>query len=247
MEENGMTKMLPVKINGRWDILLPEHRAARPEWTSAAGWERPRLDAIYKWITTIKKQNPVVYYVGAEEGDMNGLLDMWGARQYMFEPNPKVWANIKGIWDANKLSKRFTAIAGFAGNESSQPFNIHAGHFPEAANGEMIAEHGFMNLCEANGEVPIYKIDDMVEQGANIPDMISIDVEGAEWEVLKGAEQTLRAHRPTIFLSLHPEFMYEIYGVYGNDLRQWLKNMGYKETLLDYQHEVHLMYEATNE
>jgi len=27
------------------------------------------------------------------------------------------------------------------------------------------------------------------------------------------------------------------------NLRQWIKNLGYKEKLLDYQHEVHLFYE----
>ena len=32
--------------------------------------------------------------------------------------------------------------------------------------------------------------------------------------------------------------------VYRHDLRQFIKGIGYKETLLDYQHEVHLYYES---
>ena len=86
-------------------------------------------------------------------------------------------------------------------------------------------------------------IDDTVKITGHIPDMISIDVEGSEWMVLRGAVKTLEDHHPRIYLSLHPEFLYEIYKEYGFDLRNWVKNLGYKETILDYQHEVHIMYE----
>lgn len=246
-----MTKMINVKVNGEWDILLPEHRAARPEWTSPGGWEKARLRRINFDVGSFLDQNkeePVMYYVGAEEGDMCALVQMWGAKLVMFEPNPTVWANIKAIWDANELDKPWM-FPGFAGNKTTIEFG--AGNlatfmaWPESANGPMISDHGFKNLCEADGTIPIVKIDDMVESGNfRIPDMISIDVEGGEWEVLRGAEQTLRNYMPTIYLSLHPEFLYEIYKEYAGDLRHWLKQMGYKETLLDYQHEVHLVYEG---
>lgn len=239
-----MAKMINVKVNGRWDIKLPEHRAARPEWTSEAGWEKARLNSMFD--TT--KKGDVVYYVGAEEGDMCALLQMWGAHVAMFEPNPAVWANIKGIWNGNKLDPPYVCFPGFAGKASVDNWMAHTikNDFPDCADGPMIAEHGFKNLCEADGTIPIVSIDDMVASGQYLtPDMITLDVEGAEWEVLRGAENTLREHHPRIYLSLHPEFMYEIYKEYASDLRYWLKQIGYRETLLDYQHEVHLLYEAT--
>jgi len=42
-----------------------------------------------------------------------------------------------------------------------------------------------------------------VEQGL-IPEVIKIDVEGAEWDVLKGGDRVLVKSRPKIFLSVHP-------------------------------------------
>lgn len=239
----GKKQMVNVKVNGNWDIILPEHRADRPEWYTDKGWERARLDSMFK--TT--KEGDVVYYIGAEEGDMCGLLAMWGAKLAMFEPNPLVWPNIKAIWEANNLPMPLMAFAGFVGKEVTvtQKDLATGTVFPPSADGELIGNHGFKTLVERDGTIPTVTIDRLVEWGGlAVPDMITMDVEGAEWEVLRGGEKTLRKYLPRIYLSLHPEFMYEIYKEYAFDLRRWLVNMGYTETLLDYQHEVHLLYEA---
>jgi hypothetical protein len=42
----------------------------------------------------------VVYYVGAEEGEMPALCQMWGAEVVLFEPNPKVWSHFPLLWTA---------------------------------------------------------------------------------------------------------------------------------------------------
>lgn len=225
--------MRPTLINGKWEIILPNHRADRPEWQiENGGWEKARLDSMHKHLG----DEDVLFYVGTEEGDMAGLCAMWGAKMVLFEPNPRVWPNIKAIWKANKLEDPFWCLAGFASNKTT-PYEIYSG-FPPCADGALIGDHGFKELQDP-GDIPQIKIDDI----DIIPTAISIDVEGSEWEVLRGAEQTLRKHKPKIWLSLHPEFMWRIYGEYSADLRNWIKDLGYKETLLDYQHECHLFYE----
>lgn len=222
--------MKSIKINGKWDIILPDHRADRPEWPI---WEYKRLESMHE--TT--KPGDLVYYVGTEEGDMAGLLAMWGAKLVLFEPNDKVWPNIKAIWETNNLD-RPDCIVGFAGDVSG-PGYMSSG-WPECADGPLIGNHGFKELKDP-GEVPIVKLDDL---SPLVPDMISIDVEGSEGRVLRGAEQTLRKYHPRIYLSLHPEFL-RTYDEWGAELRKWIIDLGYKETLLDYPlHEVHLLYEA---
>ena len=66
---------------------------------------------------------------------------------------------------------------------------------------------------------------------------------GSECEALKGAEETIRKYKPKIWASISPEFMYHQYGQYSGDFRNWIKDFGYKETILDYQHELHTYYE----
>lgn len=171
---------------------------------------------------------------------MPALCQMWGAEVILFEPNPKVWANTKAIWEANGLSDPFT-FQGFASNQTRivDPENGFKHGFPACADGEIIAAHGFKELYQEADNYNQTKIDDIV---ITFPTIITMDVEGSEFEVLKGAEQTLRKHKPVILLSLHPEFLFDQWGVYSAEVRKWIKDLGYAEELLDYQHEVHLIY-----
>lgn len=235
-----MSTMIKTKLNGEFDITLPKHRADRPDWYTDEGWEKARLKGLH---TAIKKGD-MVYYIGAEEGEMPALCQMWGADVAMFEPNPRVWPNIKGIWEANSLEKPYLAYLGFASDRTTQEGEVLLYSWPGSADGEIITDHGFKNLHEVDGTIPEIKVDDLVKQTKRPPKIISMDVDGGEWRVLRGAEQTIINHRPTIFLSLHPEILYEIYKEYAYELRRWLEAFGYKETLLEYRHEVHLLYEA---
>lgn len=232
--------MKKVKINGQFDIILPNHRADRPEWFTKEGWEKKRLASMHENIG----EGDTVFYVGSEEGEMPALCQMWGAQVAMFEPNPKVWPNSRVIWEANKLDNPLACFVGFASNKTAlkgEP--IHINMFPKCAEGKVIGNHGFKELAYEADNFPQITIDDFVSELGITPTALSIDVEGSEFEVLKGAEWALKEYHPKIWLSLHPEFMFRMFGHYQFDLRRWIKDLGYKETLLDYQHEVHLLYE----
>lgn len=233
-------EMKKVLVNGQWEIILPEHRAERPEWKlENGGWEKKRLQSIHSNV----KEGGVFYYIGAECFDMCGLISMWGAELVVVEPNSIVYPNAKAIWETNNIKMPLVCFVGFASNKTilKDGVILYNG-FPDCANGEIIPNHGFKELSKEADNYPQIKIDDLVTATGYIPNYISCDCEGSEFEIMRGAEQTLRNHKPLIWLSIHPEFLFDQYKEYSGDLRNWIKKIGYKETILDYQHELHTLY-----
>jgi FkbM family methyltransferase len=248
-----MAEMVKATLNGRWDIILPKHRADRPDWYTEKGWERKRLDSLYAEIVRQKSEGitPVVYYVGSEEGEMPALCQMWGADVIMFEPNPLVLPNIRAIWEANNLDMPLGFFVGFASsvtdlnpinrNPLATGFEKGDREWPEAAYGEVIGNHGFKELYQEADAFPQIKLDDVAKQFPE-PTIITFDVEGSEWQVMRGAEKVMDKYKPTIFASISPEFMYHQYGEYSRDFRNWIIDHGYEEMFLDYEHELHTVY-----
>jgi FkbM family methyltransferase len=235
-----MTEMVEVIINGEFNIVLPKHRADRQEWYTEDGWEKIRTKSMFNNIN----KGDVVYYVGAEEGEFPALCQIWGAKVVLFEPNPQVWSHYPALWTANKLEPPIATIAAFASDINNDKAEIFSNGFPPVLNEDLNREHGFKELYLEGDSYGQITIDSLVYfHKLEAPTAISIDVEGSEWKVLKGAERVLREHKPKIWLSGHPEFMFHQFGEYLTEVRGWIKEFGYKETLLDYQHEVHLFYE----
>lgn len=236
--------MVPTRINGRWDLLLPEHRAARPEWTRPEGWERKRWASMHANL----RIGDLVFDVGTEEGDLSALMAQWGCDLVLTEPNPAVWPNVKAIFDANGLTGRVRATwVGFVGADTRARrgwVQEHAaggeGPWPRCADGPVIGDHGFAALCERD-DIPVTTVDALAAaHGA--PDALTIDVEGAELAVLQGAVQTLRQHKPMVWVSIHPTFLIESYGVVGDAVLDLMTGLGYRHELLGIDHEVHVVF-----
>jgi FkbM family methyltransferase len=236
-----MTEMIKAIVNGEFEITLPKHRANRPDWYEPHGWEKPRLKHMSENISS----GDVVYYVGAEEGEMPALCQMWGAEVVLFEPNPKVWSHFPLLWSANNLELPLICIPGFASDKINNLSRIYYNEWPPEVNAEIEAAHGFKELYLEGDTYGQITIDSCVyDHNIKAPTAISLDVEGSEWRVLGGAEKVLKEHKPKIWLSGHPEFMLQQWDESLYSLRQWIKGLGYKELILDYQHEVHLFYES---
>lgn len=229
--------MVDTWINDRWCLKLPQHRADRPVWP---WWEATRLACMHHYLG---QGGHVVYEIGAEEGDFPALWASWGNDVALFESNERVWPNIKAIWDANDLPDPWLCFSGFAANATTEGLLLADG-WPESAGGPVIGDHGFCNLSE-RPDIARVRLDDLPRVAAKRsrsvppPTALSIDVEGAEFEVLMGARETLLQHRPLVWVSVHPEFMQRMYGYSADLLHEYMDKLGYERTFLTSDHEEH--------
>lgn len=237
----------PTDVNGRWVMRLPSHRAIqymRPE--GGGKWEAERLAAMHDTI----KPSDVVYDIGAEQGDMTSLLASWAhtGAVVAIEPNPWVWPCIKAIFDENDLTTPAATFVGFVGSVPTIPTNpdgIRRGFFrgwPDCATGVIDPAAGFAHMAQEQDRVPTTTVDALVAKTGLVPDVITMDVEGSEWHVLRGAHRTLRVHRPVVFVSVHPEFLADMYGQTPADVDALMAKAGYDREHLATDHEVHVKY-----
>jgi FkbM family methyltransferase len=77
--------------------------------------------------------------------------------------------------------------------------------------------------------VPTVRIETLLRRGEHAPDIIKIDVEGAEELVLRGGKQLLASHHPVLLMEIH-----HICLMFG--IQKLLPEWGYTTRLLDQAH-----------
>ena len=235
--------MVHTLMNGRWPIELPEHRADRPinDW-----WEAQRLAAMHSRIRhhpTNDMHRPHVLDIGAEEGDFSCLMSLWGADVFLVEPNPKAWPWIKATFEANGQTPAgsFVGLLGAEAIETwDEVFGTTDATFPLSAyDADPTPEHGFHHLAEHAEVDHILTLDGLVDAAGFTPDIITMDVEGGELHVLEGAYKTLAQHRPEVFISIHPEFLRDLYGQDRDMVFDLMADMHYRAQFICTDHEEH--------
>lgn len=165
----------------------------------------------------------------------------------LFEPTPELWPHIKATWEANGLTCPRESFCGFVGDTQQYYLGgveCWSNRFPdEAYASELLLNTKFSHMDEDERKTPRTTIDAFSEFVKMIPRAITIDVEGWELAVLKGAEKTLREHRPLVWVSLHEGFVSRP-GVDPKniDVHDFMASCGYEHRHLGVDHESHEMY-----
>jgi len=234
-------KFTEVNFNDKWPIKMLDHMAMQQvsQWKF---WEKERLATMYAAI----RPDDTILDIGTCHGEMSVLMASWlgdKGKIILVEPAPHFWPEIKAHFDENGLTP-YECFQVLVSNESNDSVDASQAIWPDVAFTEEInPELGFAHLNDHAPNqpppVPVIKIDDL---GLPKVDIITMDIEGSEYEAIRGARETIRKDKPILFISVHPEMMWREHHHSPDDLHVMLAKWGYDGTYLHFDHEEQWLY-----
>ncbi len=160
------------------------------------------IEQLAKWC----KKDTVFYDVGANVGYHALVVNSFitEGKIYSFEPVPSNIALFKAHMALNndKMKQNNIELLTFAiaDTEKEVQFSNSAIH---TDGNTYIASSEVYQQAEDVLTVQCFSIDNLLEKGYEPPTILKIDVEGAEYDVLIGAINTINRYRPNIVLATH--------------------------------------------
>ena len=199
-------------------------------------WEMIEAES-YRAFAAAVRPGLVVFDIGAHIGTYTIIalkkLGPYG-RVVAFEPDDLARRYLMQHLEWNDGTER-TTVRGICCGSSVGIESFY--YAPNQADGmnSLLPVEGFEKK-----EIRVTTVDAEVTKSGLAPSIIKIDVEGAEWEVLKGAELTLRQYHPSIFLSLHPAALKKIHTM-PDMVLGWLGEREYHCKVIAIDHEIHVL------
>ncbi len=143
-----------------------------------------------------------------------------GSRVYVFEPGNSNLYYLKKHISVNNIDN-VTIVESLVGDAVKSEVSFFQ-------NEDVSGAHSIANIRKEFTEttVDMVSIDSFCEKIGAIPDLIKIDVEGAEFMVLSGGRRILECHAPVVFLSVHPRQLSSL-GINCDELSQLIRKLGY--------------------
>jgi FkbM family methyltransferase len=184
---------------------------ARPNWTPAGRFRsydlvnRYRNDRMLAAMDTFCDPDAVVYDIGANVGMYTIALAVSAPdrRLLAIEPAPTTVEQLRANLACNGLGDRVEVRhCGLGETDGRRPF--YRSTYPELSGFDRESATRWEATVADTVPVRVRRLDDVTET-APAPDVLKLDVEGAGPAVLAGGRETLREHRPALFVEPHAE------------------------------------------
>lgn len=159
-------------------------------------------DRDYAVLHQLARGKACILDVGANVGLTSlvmGKSDMApDGRIFAFEASEAACQLVRDNAALNGLSSRITVVNALVAERSGLAIDFYG----DAASGSASIIPGYLAHYQPLRKATLV-LDDFVRDADIVPDLIKIDVEGAELRVVAGLGETLRTARPLVFVELH--------------------------------------------
>jgi FkbM family methyltransferase len=158
-------------------------------------------------ISSTIRFGDVLYDVGAHLGSISlGTARLVGesGRVVAFDGDPENVERLRKNTARNRMEKRLQVEhVAIWSSTARQEIGFRRGRITRSEGG---VESDGIRPVIGDGEittVPTITLDGFVAAGGPLPHLIKIDVEGGEYEVLRGGTELFRNHRPLLIVEVH--------------------------------------------
>jgi FkbM family methyltransferase len=186
----------------------------------------------YRAFRDAVRPGAIVLDVGANVGAYTLLFSQWvgrAGRVVAFEPSPSAACSLRHHLDLNEADNVEVIDAAVSDHEGTAA--LYDDGFAGRSSLIAVAD------CQSAVTVKTTTIDGFCSQRSLTPDVVKIDVEGAEADVLRGARRTLASVRAAVFVEFHPS-VWRLRNLDGSDLARELEAQGFEPEPLDPQFDV---------
>jgi len=214
-----------IVLPGDCRIAIPPDSEVRDAFEHF-GWKDPEAVEEFRAFMKLASNAKVLWDIGALFGFFSLAFALKGEDRLAlaFEPNPGSREKLEECLHLNPTAK--VKVFDSAVGLPDKVVKFESGFHYTA-----IAESPGRSGEEASAEretvaIKTVSIDDLIERNLEPPDIIKIDVEGHEFDVLRGARKLLLAKKPALSLELHPELLARR-GTSCHAIVEYLEDAGY--------------------
>jgi FkbM family methyltransferase len=221
--QRGRTGHVPCVLPGAHNFIqVPLHEFYETYWFFSESRQGIRE---LKFFVDRLRPSDVVYDIGAFRGAYGAAAKAAlgdAVMVHLFEPVPK---NLEGICTVARLNQfngfKVVGKAVGAGTTIKGMLNTE----------DAMLRQGDLSDALVSVEFPSTSVDAYIAETGAVPTVMKVDVEGFELEVMEGARKCLAAHRPRLWLELHPSYL-EAQGKRWEEVIDTLKSLGYRTPTL---------------
>lgn len=154
---------------------------------------RPRLNGLTSGLIVDVGANIGAYTLNIRSHCSNPII--------AFEPDPNTFGVLKLSLKESRVKDVTIENIACGSSKGTLAFlrGTNGSVLPYSAIGEHIDEEKLI-------KVPVVRIDDRLANEGRVS-LMKVDCEGYEVEIIKGAIETLRNHRPLLFIEVHPRML----------------------------------------
>lgn len=203
MQIKTILKALSYKIRNKEQLLVSTELCGVPIRV-LEGTVRHQVDQDDAWWFYLAKHHHIIFDIGCNIGytALLALIQDPDKQLVLVDPNPNALQKAARNIIVNNLGNRVNYVSAFAGNTVNDTVKFYT--VGSGAAGSMYASHAkTASSINAFMDVKTVTLDSLYVYYKVVPDLVKIDIEGAETLAMQGAKKLAKETQCTFFIEMH--------------------------------------------